>query len=174
MCRSDGQPAKTELRDHAVSRGAEKVQTATDPIPRPAPHLRITLGRKEYQYENYPSVARAQQHEHHGRHLFAPRCQRQMRSWQSDRERAQCQYRKRGLNNERRDHLLGAALQNAPHQQTQGGVDAAKRHHSVRNPQYANAQVFCQEGGCSRLHDKERTREAERNPRRYFQRQKDK
>ena len=26
----------------------------------------------------------------------------------------------------------------------------------LRNPQHANAQVFCQEGGCSRLHGKER------------------
>ena len=69
---SDGQPAKAELRDHAVSRGAEKVRTATDPIPRPAPHLRVALGGEEYQYENYPSVARAQQYEHYSRHLFPP------------------------------------------------------------------------------------------------------
>ena len=74
---SDGKSAKTELRDHAVSRGAEKVRAATDPLPRPAPHLRVALGGEEYQYENHSSVAWAQQYEHHGRHLFASRCQRQ-------------------------------------------------------------------------------------------------
>lgn len=56
---SDRQPAKTELRDHALFRGSEKVRTATDPIPRPAPHLRIALGGKEHQYEDHTGVALA-------------------------------------------------------------------------------------------------------------------
>ena len=86
------QPAKAQLCHHTLSRGAEKIRTATDPLSRPTPHLRVALSGEEYQYENHSSVARAQQHEHHGRHLFAPQCQRQMRSRQSHRKRAQHQY----------------------------------------------------------------------------------